>query len=130
MATQVLQMTEETLANFFEKNVKNSIQTMTEETLANFFEKNIKNSMQTMINESIKPLEERLTSLEHSVAVIEYEHGDKIQILLDSVTGILEKQDEMINSINYLKSKDYDHDVRIAVLEELSGYPYYFKYKK
>lgn len=147
-------MTEETLTTFFEKNFKNSMQeTITqsvtdvfdscfnnsfkkafdnsfEKAFNNSFEKAFDKAVTTKLNPRFEAIEERLTLLEHSVAVIEHEHGSKIQILLDCVTGIIEKQDEMTNSINYLKSKDYDHDVRIAVLEELSGYPYYSKYKK
>ena len=76
------------------------------------------NEMQVQVNK-IPKIEEELRTLSGRVAVIEKEHGEKLQILLDVVTGNTEKnkelekrieKDEKIidrhsNEIYYLKEK-------------------------
>ena len=52
------------------------------------------NEMQTSVNE-IPGIKEELRELSGRVAVIEKEHGEKLQILLDVVTGNSEKNKEL-----------------------------------
>ena len=69
------------------KNVKNDI-------------KNVKNDMKEKdftlqnMNKEIKEIKEEQRNLSRTVAKIEVEHGEKLQILLDVVTGQEEKNKE------------------------------------
>ena len=62
--------------------------------------KEIKNEQQEMKNEikEIKAkqekMQEELTKIGNTVTVMEYEHGEKIQLILDTLVGHIEKFEE------------------------------------
>ncbi len=60
----------------------------------------------------------RLTSLENTVTMIEAEHGKKIDIALEYISGAIQQHDEITETLNKINSKLDGHDVHIEVLEE------------
>ena len=66
----------------------------------------------------IEELKEYTRNISRSVAVIEQEHGEKIQILLDLVTGHTEKFEEQNKKINKCEKKIEKHDSELYYLNE------------
>ncbi len=87
------------------KNVKNDMN-------------NVKNDMNNMKNE-MKEIKEEQRNLSRTVAKIEVEHGEKLQILLDVVTGQDEKNKEF--------EKRFEEDEKI--LDRHSDQIYYLQLK-
>lgn len=69
-------------------------------------------------DEQFDRIDEQYSSLSNCVTRMEKEHGDKIQILLERTSLLVEQHDEMIQALNHTNSKVNEHDVRIEILEE------------
>ena len=94
------------------KNVKNDMNNVKNDM------NNVKNDMNNMKNE-MKEIKEEQRNLSRTVAKIEVEHGEKLQILLDVVTG----QDEK----NKKFEKRFEEDEKI--LDRHSDQIYYLQLK-
>lgn len=80
--------------------------------------KNVKNDMNNVKND-MKEIKEEQRNLSRTVAKIEVEHGEKLQILLDVVTGQEEKNKEF--------EKRFEEDEKI--LDRHSDQIYYLQLK-
>ena len=89
------------------KNVKNDMN-------------NVKNDMNNMKNE-MKEIKEEQRNLSRTVAKIEVEHGEKLQILLDVVTGQEEKNKEFERRFEEHEKILSEHDDEIYYLKEKIG---------
>ena len=69
----------------------------------------------------IKELKEETRKISKSVAVIEQEHGSKIQMLIDISLGYLEKQNHFEKDLNSHNSILDNHSNRIWNLESKLG---------
>lgn len=69
-------------------------------------------------DEHFDRIDEQYSSLSNCVTRMEKEHGDKIQILLERTSLLVEQHNEMIQALNHTNSKVNEHDVRIEILEE------------
>ena len=87
--------------------------------------KNLKNDMKNVINDmnnvksDMKEIKKEQRSLSRAVAKIEVEHGEKLQILLDVVTGQEEKNEEF--------ERRFEEDEKI--LDRHSDQIYYLQLK-
>ena len=63
-------------------------------------------------------IEERLTSLENTVTFIEFDHGKKIDMLLEHVVILEEINKSIQEAIDKINSKLDNHEIRIEILEE------------
>lgn len=73
--------------------------------------------LQTDFDDFKVSTENRLTSLEKTVAKIEYEHGDKLAVLLDYATANEEQHKELKDSIDNINNVLFNHSARISTLE-------------
>ena len=80
--------------------------------------KNVKNDMNN-VKSDIKEIKKEQRSLNRAVAKIEVEHGEKLQILLDVVTGQEEKNEEF--------ERRFEEDEKI--LDRHSDQIYYLQLK-
>lgn len=80
----------------------------------------MKNDMNNMKNE-MKDIKEEQRSLSRTVAKIEVEHGEKLQILLDVVTGQEEKNKEFERRFEEHEKILSEHDDEIYYLKEKIG---------
>ena len=80
--------------------------------------KNVKNDMNN-VKSDIKEIKKEKRSLNRAVAKIEVEHGEKLQILLDVVTGQEEKNEEF--------ERRFEEDEKI--LDRHSDQIYYLQLK-
>ncbi len=69
-------------------------------------------------DEKFDRIEERLTSLENTVTFIEFDHGKKIDMLLEHVVIIEEINKSIQEAIDKINSKLDNHEIRIEILEE------------
>lgn len=73
--------------------------------------------MQGELQEQIIQIQKDTRDISRSVAVIEHEHGDKLNVLFDAVitnTQKIERQKEMMN---FYEKKIQDHDTAIDFLQ-------------
>ena len=80
----------------------------------------MKNDMNNMQNE-MKEIKEEQRNLSRTVAKIEVEHGEKLQILLDVVTGQEEKNKEFERRFEEHEKILSEHDDEIYYLKEKIG---------
>ena len=80
----------------------------------------LSNDMNNMKNE-MKEIKEEQRNLSRTVAKIEVEHGEKLQILLDVVTGQEEKNKEFERRFEEHEKILSDHDDEIYYLKEKIG---------
>ena len=80
----------------------------------------LSNDMNNMKNE-MKEIKEEQRNLSRTVAKIEVEHGEKLQILLDVVTGQEEKNKEFERRFEEHEKILSDHDDEIFYLKEKIG---------
>ena len=73
------------------------------------------------MQQDIKELNQETRKISQSVAVLEHEHGEKIQALLDGQIGILEKLDLFESTLNSHNSSLDNHSDRIWNLESKLG---------
>lgn len=86
----------------------------------NSFKSEIKedmNSFKNEIKEDIHSLDERLTSLERTCTVIEKEHGEKLDLLLDYASANIEKHEEYDKKHDEIDRKLFIHDAKLAIIE-------------
>ena len=104
--------TDETLKEIREQNKK------TDETLKEIREHN-KNTDKTLeeMKKDISELKQETRKISGSVAVIEHQHGEKIQVLLDGHNGILSKLDSINKRFESDEERLDNHTFRIAALE-------------
>ena len=76
--------------------------------------------LQNIVNE-IKEIKEEQRNLSRTVAKIEVEHGEKLQILLDVVTAHEEKHKEFERRFEEHEKILSDHDDEIYYLKEKIG---------
>ena len=65
-----------------------------------------------------KSIEERLSSLERITTKMEYEHGRKLDILLDYAQANIEKHAQYDQEFFDIHAQLFDHSNRIEILEE------------
>ena len=63
-------------------------------------------------------IDERLSALEDVVTVMQYEHGRKLDLLLDYAKASIEKHEQYDKQFDYVYSKMFDYDVRLSVIED------------
>ena len=80
----------------------------------------LKNDMNNLKND-MKEIKKEQRSLSRTVAKIEVEHGEKLQILLDVVTGQEEKNKEFERRFEEHEKILSDHDDEIFYLKEKIG---------
>ena len=73
------------------------------------------------IQQDIKELKQETRKISQSVAILEHEHGQKIQTLLDGQIGILEKLDLFESTLNSHNNILDNHSDRIWNLESKLG---------
>lgn len=74
------------------------------------------------IKEKVVSIDERLYSLENIVTVMQYEHGRKLDFLLDYAKANMEKHDEYDKQFAYMNAKFFDYDIRLSVIEDSAYY--------
>ena len=79
------------------------------------------NAMESKYDTKFNEIQEEIKSISRSVAVIEVEHGEKIQLLLDGQVGILEKLDEFEKRFEKDEIEIEKCSSRIWKLEKIMG---------
>ena len=74
------------------------------------------------IKAKVVSIDERLCSLENIVTVMQYEHGRKLDLLLDYAKANMEKHDEYDKQFAYMNAKFFDYDIRLSVIEDSAYY--------
>ena len=69
------------------------------------------------MKKDISELKTETRSISGSVAVIEHQHGEKIQVLLDGHSGIISKLDSINKRFESDEDRLDNHTFRIAALE-------------
>ena len=70
------------------------------------------------LKDKVDSLDERLSALEDVVTVMQYEHGRKLDLLLDYAKASIEKHEQYDKQFDYVYSKMFDYDVRLSVIED------------
>ena len=73
------------------------------------------------LDSQMKEVKSELRKLSGSVAVIEKEHGDKLNLILDMIREPFRNVKSMENAISSHDDQLYEHDIRIQVLEKASN---------
>ena len=73
------------------------------------------------LDERFGVLENKVDDLSGSVILMEKEHGDKIQLLLDIASDPYKDYNIIKERVDSHKSRLYEHDIRIRVLESKVG---------
>lgn len=74
------------------------------------------------MKDKVNSIDKRLSSLENIVTVMQYEHGRKLDLLLDYAKANMEKHEEYDKQFAYMHSKFFDYDVRLSVIEDSEYY--------
>lgn len=82
------------------------------------------------INARFDSLEKRVISLENTCTILEKEHGDKLDLLLDYVSANIEKHEKYDKNFELTKNTLFDHDVRLGIIESTPSYKKYVKTSK
>ena len=69
------------------------------------------------LREDVDTINIRLTSLEHTCTVIEKEHGDKLDLLLDYAAANIEKHKEYDKKFEEVDRRLFIHDAKLANIE-------------
>ena len=69
-------------------------------------------------NARFEAIENRLTALENITTKIEYEHGRKLDLLLDYAKASIEKHEQYDKYFLDIHTQLLEHDTRIEILEE------------
>ena len=70
------------------------------------------------MKDKVDSIDERLSALEDVVTVMQYEHGRKLDLLLDYAKASIEKHEQYDKQFDYVYSKMFDYDVRLSVIED------------
>ena len=73
------------------------------------------------LDSQMKEVKSELRKVSGSIAVIEKEHGDKLNIILDMIREPFKNVSSMKETISSHDDQLYEHDVRIRVLEKASN---------
>lgn len=84
--------------------------------------KNDMNSMYVELKGDINSINQRLQSLENVCTVMQKEHGEKLDLLLDYASANIEKHEDYDKKIEHFDNKFFDHDVRLGIIESSSLY--------
>ena len=68
------------------------------------------------LNNKYKELYDEIRNISRTVAKIEVEHGEKLAILFDAVTGNIEKQEKLENRLEKCEKRIDDNDHQIYFL--------------
>ena len=68
------------------------------------------------LNNKYKELYDEIRNISRNVAKIEVEHGEKLAILFDAVTGNIEKQEKLENRLDKCEKRIDDNDHQIYFL--------------
>ena len=68
------------------------------------------------LNNKYKELYDEIRNISRTVAKIEVEHGEKLAILFDAVTGNIEKQEKLENRLDKCEKRIDDNDHQIYFL--------------
>lgn len=74
------------------------------------------------LREDVDTINIRLTSLEHTCTVIEKEHGDKLDLLLDYAAANIEKHKEYDKKFEEVDRRLFIHDAKLANIEDSDFY--------
>ncbi len=69
------------------------------------------------IDERFEKVDQELRRLSQRIAVMEIEHGTKIQLLLETVSDPLNRIISIMDKVDSHDDSLYKHDIRIATLE-------------
>ena len=107
---------DELLINIFNdvKNVKNDVKELKSNV------KEIEGNMNKIENR-VNEIEKEQRNLSRTVAKIEYEHGNKLQAILDVLCGQLQKNEEFEEKFNEHDKILSKHDDEIYYLKEKIG---------
>ena len=70
------------------------------------------------LKDKVESIDERLSALEDVVTVMQYEHGRKLDLLLDYAKASIEKHEQYNKQFDYVYAKMFDYDVRLSVIED------------
>ena len=70
------------------------------------------------LKDKVDSIDERLSALEDVVTVMQYEHGRKLDLLLDYAKASIEKHEQYNKQFDYVYAKMFDYDVRLSVIED------------
>lgn len=79
-------------------------------------------SMYAELKGDINSINKRLQSLENICTVMQKEHGEKLDLLLDYASANIEKHEEYDKKMEHFDNKLFDHDVRLGIIEGSSWY--------
>ena len=82
----------------------------------NFNIGSLRNEMNSLRDE-MNSINERLTSLEHTCTIIEKEHGEKLDLLLDYASANIEKHEEYDKKFDEVDRRLFTHDAKLAIIE-------------
>lgn len=74
------------------------------------------------IKDKVNSIDERVTSLENVLTIIEHEHGNKLDILLDHAKANIEKHYQFESIFTKIEEKFLNHDIRLANIESSEEY--------
>ncbi len=80
------------------------------------------NSIYSELKKDINSINQRLQSVENICTVIQKEHGEKLDLLLDYASANIEKHEEYDKKIEHFENKFFDHDVRLGIIEGSDWY--------
>ena len=90
-------------------------------SLMDSFKEEIKSEIKT-INTRLDSLAERVTNLEKTCAIIQEEHGKKLDLILDYIAGDIERNEQISQHFSHIDRTLADHSVRLAVIESTHVY--------
>lgn len=80
------------------------------------------NAIYSELKKDINSINQRLQSVENICTVIQKEHGEKLDLLLDYASANIEKHEEYDKKIEHFENKFFDHDVRLGIIEGSDWY--------
>ena len=79
-------------------------------------------SFKDEVNARFDAVEERLSLVENTCTVMQYEHGKKLETIFDYIKEDLEKHENYENRFNQVDSKLADYSIRLSIVESTGAY--------
>ena len=79
-------------------------------------------SFKNEVNDRFDAVDERLDFLQHTCSLMQFEHGQKLNIIFDYIKEDLEKHEQYKHHSNIVDTKLMDHSIRLSILESSGVY--------
>ena len=108
------------ILNAIQSTIQNAIKDLEQSLTAKFDAKldALEKRLTAKFDAKLDAMDEHVKHLSNLVTKMEIEHGDKIQLLLERTSSLIEQYDDSINMTDRLSSKYDNHEIRLQILEE------------